>query len=95
MTSEEARIGMRVRVRDEHRSVHLRGKTGTVTHTWGDPHYLALDVLFEDGSDSSSGTTSWRRWMDQPSHKAMPFGLLERPKAGGRRRKSCPPHGPP
>jgi hypothetical protein len=50
MTSEEAKIGMRVKVREEHRIPHLRGKTGTVTHTWGDPHYLALDVLLEDGT---------------------------------------------
>lgn len=47
MTSEEARIGPRVRVREEHRTPHVRGKTGTVTHTWGDPRYLVLDVLLD------------------------------------------------
>ena len=30
----------------------MRGKTGTVTHTWGDPRYfLALDVLLDDGDE--------------------------------------------
>jgi hypothetical protein len=52
MTSEEARIGLRVRVREEHRAPHVRGKTGTVTHTWGDPLYLALDVLLDNGNES-------------------------------------------
>lgn len=51
MTSEEAKIGMRVRVREEHRSPDVRGRMGTVTHTWGDPHYLALDVLLDGGSE--------------------------------------------
>jgi len=52
VTSEEARIGIRVRVREEPRSPHVRGKSGTVTHTWGDPHYLALDVLLDDGDEN-------------------------------------------
>ena len=51
MTSEETRIGLRVQVREGHRSQHLRGKMGTVKHTWGDPHYLALDVRLDDGSE--------------------------------------------
>jgi hypothetical protein len=56
MTSEEARIGLRVRVREEHRTPHVRGKTGTVTHTWGDPRYLVLDVLL-DGRPYTPGCT--------------------------------------
>lgn len=49
--SDEARIGTRVRVRAEYRSPHLRGKTGTVTHRWGDPNYVALDVRLDDGDE--------------------------------------------
>lgn len=49
MTSEEAKVGMRVRVREDHRYPHVRGKKGTVTHKWGDPHYVALDVVLDDG----------------------------------------------
>ena len=40
-----------MRVREGHRSSHVRGKTGTVTHTWGDPRYLALDMLLDDGDE--------------------------------------------
>jgi hypothetical protein len=49
MTSEEAKIGMRVRVSEDHRSTTVRGKSGTVTQIWGDPHYVALDVLLDGG----------------------------------------------
>jgi hypothetical protein len=27
----------------------LRGLEGTITGRWGSPHYLALDVLLDDG----------------------------------------------
>jgi hypothetical protein len=50
MISEEAVIGLRVRVSEEYRVQHLRGSRGTVMHRWGSPNYLALDVLLEDGS---------------------------------------------
>lgn len=49
MTSEEARIGTRVRVREDHRSAHLRGQEGTIQHRWGDPNYVALDVSLDNG----------------------------------------------
>jgi hypothetical protein len=49
MTSEEALIGTRVRVREDHRSAHLRGQKGTIQHRWCDPNYLALDVMLDDG----------------------------------------------
>ena len=48
MTSGEAKIGMRVRVREDHRSPHMRGACGTVTHIWGDPNYTALDVRLDN-----------------------------------------------
>ena len=49
MLSEEARIGKRVRVRADHRTMLLRGLTGTIEKRWGDPTYIALDVQLEDG----------------------------------------------
>jgi hypothetical protein len=49
MMSEEARVGMRVRVHDTILRAELRGKEGTIAGRWGSPHYLALDVLLDDG----------------------------------------------
>jgi len=49
MMSKEALIGMRVSVREQHRSAHLRGQKGTITKRWGDPNYVALDVLLDNG----------------------------------------------
>ena len=49
MTSEEAIIGTRVKVREDHRSAQLRGESGTIKHRWGDPNYVALDVLLDNG----------------------------------------------
>src|SRR5215211_631656 len=41
MTSEEARIGLRVRVRDSLLRSELRGKAGTITGRWGHTAVLA------------------------------------------------------
>ena len=49
MLPEEAQIGKRVRIRQEHRSVPLRGLVGTIEKGWGNPEYIALDVLLDDG----------------------------------------------
>jgi hypothetical protein len=49
MVSEEALIGMRVRVSESLLRGDLRGLEGTTARRWGSPHYLALDVLLEDG----------------------------------------------
>jgi hypothetical protein len=44
---------MRLRVREALARADLRsdlvGKTGTISGRWGSPHYLALDVLLDDG----------------------------------------------
>ena len=50
MRSEEARIGAKVMVGEESglRS-EWRGLAGTITGKWGNPEYLALDVLLDDG----------------------------------------------
>jgi hypothetical protein len=47
--SEEALVGMRVRVRDSLQKVELRGLRGIITGRWGSPNYVALDVLLDDG----------------------------------------------
>ena len=49
MLSEQAHIGKRVRIRADHRSAALRGKVGTIEERWGNPEYIALDVLLDDG----------------------------------------------
>jgi hypothetical protein len=49
MKSQEAQIGARVRVGESGLRSEWRGLTGTVRRKWGDPEYLALDVLLEDG----------------------------------------------
>ena len=49
MLSEEALIGMRVRVSKSLLRTDLRGLEGTITGRWGSPHYVALDVLLENG----------------------------------------------
>ena len=50
MKSEEARIGMSVRIYDSHLRAELSGREGTIAKRWGDPTYVALDVLLDDGS---------------------------------------------
>jgi hypothetical protein len=47
--SEEAQIGKRVRVSKDHLKATLRGREGTITHSWGNPGYPALDVLLDEG----------------------------------------------
>jgi hypothetical protein len=49
MRSEEAQIGARVRVGESGLRSEWRGLTGTVSRKWGNPEYLALDVLLDDG----------------------------------------------
>ena len=49
MRPEEAQIGKRVRVRNDHRKADFRGQQGTIAKRWGNPEYFALDVLLDDG----------------------------------------------
>jgi hypothetical protein len=46
---EEAQIGKRVRVREDHRKTDFRGREGIIATRWGNPGYPALDVLLDDG----------------------------------------------
>ena len=50
MRSEEALIGMRVRVRNSLLRGDLRGRMGMILRRLGSPDYVVLDVLLEDGS---------------------------------------------
>jgi hypothetical protein len=47
--SEEACVGKRVRVREDHRYTSLRGREGTIVQRWGNPGYAALDVVLDEG----------------------------------------------
>ena len=50
MHSEEAQIGMRVRVRNTLLRAELRGREGKIMERFGSPDYAALNVLLDDGS---------------------------------------------
>jgi len=47
--SDEARIGMKVRVGELHRITERRGMIGRIVGRYGGEEYLALDVRFPDG----------------------------------------------
>lgn len=49
MKSEDAIVGKRVRVREDHRKANLRGRRGTIVERWGNPSHAALDVLLDEG----------------------------------------------
>ena len=54
MRSQEARIGTKVMVGEESGlesglGSECRGLAGTIIGKWGNPEYLALDVLLDDG----------------------------------------------
>ena len=49
MLSEATRIGKRVRIRQDQRSVPLRGLVSTIEKRWGNPDYVALDVMLDEG----------------------------------------------
>ncbi len=46
---QEARTGVRVRVKEGYRKSDLIGMRGTVQQCWGHPDYAAVDVLLENG----------------------------------------------
>ena len=49
MKSEEAQVGMKVKVRDRQRINELRGTVGRVVGCYGGVQYMAVDVRFPDG----------------------------------------------
>ena len=50
MKSEEACVGKRVRIREDHSMANLRGRRGTIFQRWGNPSHAALDVLLDEGN---------------------------------------------
>ena len=49
MRSEQALVGKKVRVRGERHEQELRGVVGSVLRCYGEPEYLALEVIPKDG----------------------------------------------
>ena len=49
MEAEITSVGMRVRVRQEHRILERRGMVGKVVGRYGGEEYVAVDVRFPDG----------------------------------------------
>jgi hypothetical protein len=50
MRSEQAQVGANVRVGYSGFRSEWRRLTGTISGKWGNPEYLALDVLLDDGT---------------------------------------------
>ena len=65
MESREARIGTSVGVLDGAKRAR-KGRVGTIERTYGHPDYLAVDVLFEDGSIELYWCHELRRMDGQP-----------------------------
>ncbi len=57
MRAEEACVGMKVRVRKEHRIAERRGMVGRVVGSYGGEQYVVVDVRFPDRQ---------RRWLFWP-----------------------------
>jgi len=55
--AEEACVGMKVRVRQEHRILERRGMVGKVVGKYGGEEYVVVDVRFPDRQ---------RRWLFWP-----------------------------
>ena len=49
MRYEQALVGKKVRVRGERHEPELRGVVGSVLRCYGEPEYLALEVIPKDG----------------------------------------------
>jgi hypothetical protein len=49
VSSQEVRLGTRVRVREGHGGAELRGVLGTLDQRWGNSDYPAFLVWLEDG----------------------------------------------
>ena len=66
MLSEEAQIGKRVRIRTDCHSTPLRKLVSTIEKRWGNPTYIALDVLLDDGSTQ----LFWHHELEEIAQKA-------------------------
>ena len=80
MRWEEARRGMRVRVRETHRKLELRGLLGTVQQRWGSPNYrIALLVWL----DEERYELFWSYELEEAGQK-LPTGRYEGAVGGSR-----------
>lgn len=89
MLSEEAQIGRRVRVREDHQAPDWRGKAGTIAKRWGDPSYTALDVLLDDGGRQ----LFWHHELEEVDTMVETHSGQDVSTRRGRN-DHCPPHGP-
>src|SRR5215218_1215000 len=65
--SGQAQIGARVRVgEDSGLRSEWRGLTGTVCGKWGNPEYLTLDVVLDDGTQQ----LFWHHELEEISERA-------------------------
>lgn len=77
MRTEEARVGVRVRVRPGYRKPELcGGAVGTIVKVWGAPNYAAVEVRFDGGrsellwrheveeirEEAKEDAFAWLRW---------------------------------
>jgi hypothetical protein len=67
LESREARIGTSVGVLDGAMRAG-KGRVGTIERTYGHPDYLAVDVLFEDGSVE----LYWYHELQTTEHQPLP-----------------------
>jgi|GEM_PF-1307533 len=78
MRSEEAQVGKRVRIRNDHLTSNLRGQEGIIARRWGNPYYTALDVLFDDGN----WELFWFHELDEVDEEDRGVRCSERASAG-------------
>ena len=79
MRSEEARVGMKVRVCEHHRISERRGMVGRIVSRYGGEEYVAVDVRFpdrqyrlfwpEDLEEISSSQPWWRSLLGGESRR--------------------------
>ena len=77
MKQQDVRVGMQVRVSENHRIVERRGLLGKVVGRYGGEQYVAVDVRFadrhyrlfwpEDLEEISSPQPWWRSLLDRQS----------------------------
>ena len=90
MRTEQAQIGAKVRVGYSGRCLEWRGLTGTVSRKWGNPEYLALDVLLEDGRTQlfwhhELEEILQRAYAGSYAHRLVEHSLREEKRQQGRR----------
>jgi hypothetical protein len=80
MRTEVAHVGMKVKVRQEHRILARRGMVGKVVGSYGEAENVVVDVRFTDRS----------RWLFWPEDLEEVSSPARGPIADRRLRKSTP-----